>query len=76
MPTETLSAGRTYAILQNVAMALPPGLNFVQSLVAIQSSIDGSTWAALTAAETTGVNTAAQFVRCATGNTSVSVKRV
>lgn len=73
---ETLSAGRAHTILQNVTYALPPGVVMVQSLAAIEASLDDSTWAALAGANTTGINTAAQYIRCTTGATVVSVKRV
>ena len=74
MPTELLMIGPMQTITQNVAYAMPAKATTIQSLAAIESSIDGSTWAALTGANTTGVKTAARFVRCTTGATQVVCK--
>jgi hypothetical protein len=73
MPIATLSAGGAYPILEDVVYALPPKRCFVQSTVAIEASVDNSTWAALTGANTTGIQTAARFIRCTTAAAVVSV---
>lgn len=70
----SIPSGAYTQISQNVAYALPPKLCFVQSTVAIDSSADGTTWAALTGANTTGVNCAAAWIRCTTASPFVMVK--
>lgn len=73
---QTLSAGPSYTLVQNIKYALPPGVNMVQSLAVVEVSVDNSTYAALTGANTTGVNTAAKFIRSTTADNVVSVQRV
>lgn len=72
MPT-SIPLGVPVAITQNVAYALPARTVRLQSLAAVEVSIDNSTWATLTNS-TTGAETSAVFVRCTTGNTTVVVK--
>lgn len=74
MPLEFLSRNLGTTITQNVAYALPPGLNFIRSSAAIEDSLDNSAWTALAGANTTGINTGARFVRCTTANALVSVR--
>lgn len=77
MPTETLSAGRSHEIIQNTIYALPPSRNFIQSLAVVQLSVTTTTTDfAVVAASTTGVETAAIFVRCTTGTTTIAVKKM
>jgi hypothetical protein len=70
-----LSPGVATPILQNIQYGLPATLCFVQSSVAIESSVDGSAWAALTGANTIGVVCAAGFIRCPTANAVVICKK-
>lgn len=75
MPTETLSCGPPWSILQNVVYALPPAAGRLHSLAAVEISPDGATWDALVGSETVGADVASGFVRCTTGNTTVVIKR-
>lgn len=75
MPTELLSPGRPHTIAQNVVHALPSMAVHLQSSAVVETSLDGSTWAAVSAS-TTGVTLAALFVRCTTANAIVSIKRL
>lgn len=74
MPTQSIPLGPQTTILQNVAYALPSRACFIMSSVAIEWSNDGTTWAALTGANTTGVNVGAMFIRCPTANAVVTCK--
>lgn len=75
MPTQAISAGVPTTITQNVAYALPSPSCWMQSSAVVETSLDGSTWAAVSAS-TTGVQTAAVFVRCTTANALISVRRM
>ena len=70
---ELLSAGYVHAILQNVAYAVPSRAALIQASVALEVSLDNSTWAAL-ANSTTGTQITAPFVRCPSSNASVIIK--
>ena len=74
MPTYILSKGRPHSITQNTEYALPQGTNFVLANAAVEVSLDKTNWSALTAANTTGVNTSAPFLRCPGGAAIVSIK--
>ena len=74
MPTPLLSLGMPATIAQNVVHALPARACFIMSSVAIEWSNDGTTWAALTGANTTGVTTGATFIRCPTASAVVTCK--
>lgn len=74
MPTQVVSVGRLQAILQNVAWALPGKLVHITASAAIEYSIDGTTWVALTGANTVGVYCSATFIRCPGGNCNVICK--
>lgn len=74
MPVQSLQVGVLTSITQNVQYALPARKCFVRSAAAVESSLDGSTWAALTGANTTGVGTSDIFVRCTTANTLIVAK--
>jgi hypothetical protein len=77
MPLNTLSAGHTHTLVEDVVYALPPVQVMVHSTVLLQTAITNSDAAfADVTATTTGVNLAACFVRCTTAAASVSVKRV
>lgn len=54
--------------------ALPPSLNYIHSTLALELSVDGTTYV-LTAATTTGTATAASFCRCTTATTGFVVIR-
>lgn len=72
MPTTAIPIGPATTITQNIAYALPSKKVRVTSSLAVQTSMDGSTWTALTGAETTGAETGAVFLRCAVGNAIVT----
>jgi hypothetical protein len=74
VPTETLSAGRSYAITQNVVYALPPKIVRIHSLAAVEISVDGVAWDALVGADTVGAEAASTYLRCPGGDTTVSVR--
>lgn len=71
----TLSAGVVYTLTQNQVYALPPRKVMLLSDTALEQNVVNSTtgWTAL-ASSTTGVESAAAFVRCTSGNAVVSVK--
>jgi hypothetical protein len=74
MPIQSIPLGPSTLILQNVVYALPAKLCTILSSAAIDGSTDGSTWSAITGANTVGASTAASFIRCTTGNTTVTCK--
>lgn len=74
MPQEALGPGALTTILQNIVYVLPPKVCRIQSSAAIEGSLDGTTFAAMTGADTTGVDTVAGFIRCTTGTAKVLVK--
>jgi hypothetical protein len=74
MPLNTLSAGQSHSILEDVVYALPPSSCFIHSSVALELSVNGTDYV-LTAATTTGLQVSAMFVRCTTAAAVVSVKR-
>jgi len=78
MPKAELSAGGVYTILPNVSYALPPTVVRIQSDTAVEGSLDDSTFAALTGANTTGIETAMRFIRVVSTTVAaiVSVKRL
>jgi hypothetical protein len=71
-----LELGPPLAITQNVVYSLPGQTVRVQAGAAIEHSIDGTNWAALTGANTVGVECASAFIRCTGGNTTVMVKQL
>lgn len=73
---EVLSAGGHYTLEPNVSYALPALVCRIQSAAAVEGSLDNSTFAALTGANTTGIETAMRFIRVVstTTATTVSVK--
>jgi hypothetical protein len=74
MPTPLISGGPWVTIAQNVIYALPSRQVYIQSNVAIESSIDGTTFTALTGANTTGVLTSATFIRSTLGPANIVAK--
>lgn len=70
---QSIQVGVATIITQNVVYAMPARKCFVQALAAVEVSIDNSTWAVL-AASTTGAASAAVYVRCTTGNTTIVCK--
>jgi hypothetical protein len=74
--TTILSAGGTYALVQNQVYVLPPTVVRVHSTDALEVSVDNTNFV-LTAATTTGLELAASFVRCTTSTTAqCAVKRL
>lgn len=69
-----IPAGQATTLTQNVVYGLPSKLCYVQSSLAVESSVDGTTWAALTGANTVGVACAGSWIRCTTGAPVVIVK--
>ena len=64
MPTTLLTIGNVQQLVQNIVYALPARLVFIKSDQSLETSNEvGGTFAALTGANTTGVNVAAGFVR-------------
>ncbi len=62
-----LRIGVVETLLQNVVYSLPARQIKVMTSLAVDVSLDNSTWAALANA-TTGTDCTAVFVRCTTGN--------
>jgi len=62
-------------MIQNTVYALPGILVFLHSSAAVETSIDGTLWTALTGSNTTGVLTGDAFVRCTTGNCNIILKK-
>lgn len=74
MSTELLTIGPPHAIAQTTVYAMPARSCYLLATTAVELSVDASTGFALVAASTTGIVTAAQFVRCTTGASILSVK--
>ena len=75
----TLSAGGLYTLEPAVVYALPPHVVRIQSVTAVEGSLDGSTFAAQTGANAVpGIETAIPFIRVTSTTTStlISVKRI
>jgi len=72
---QSIFAGVPATLTQNVTFALPSQSMWLQASAAVETSLDGSTWAVL-ANSTTGAQTSAPFVRCTTANATVMVKRM
>lgn len=72
--TTLLTIGPAIDILQNVVYAMPARKVRVHSLAAVEISVDGTNWDALTGSETVGAEAASGFLRCPTGNTTVMLK--
>ncbi len=64
MPVEALTIGPVHAVAQTTAYALPARAVLMQSTHAVETSINGTDYVAQTAATTSGILTAAVFVRC------------
>jgi hypothetical protein len=75
LPTKLIECGVVFAAAQNGEYALPSTLVFLHSTAAVETSIDGTNWTALTGGSTTGVVTADPFVRCTGGACSIIVKK-
>lgn len=69
-----IPVGPPTTILQNVQYALPARLTFLTSSVAVEQSLNGTTWSAVTGAETTGSNAGGVFLRCPSANALVVCK--
>jgi len=72
--TTLLTIGPAHDILQNVVYAMPARKVRIHALAAVEISVDGSAWDALTAADTVGAEAASAFIRCPGGNTTVILK--
>ena len=71
MPTKVVAVGYPCTLTQNVVFALIPKTCRLLSTAAIEGSPDGTTWIALTGANTIGADTAAAFVRCTTASPTI-----
>jgi hypothetical protein len=71
---EFLTIGPAHSIIQNVVYGLPARVVRVHSLAAVEISVDGSTWDALTNAETVGAEAGSVFIRCPGGNTTLTLR--
>jgi hypothetical protein len=71
----TLTIGPEHTLTQDVVYALPARLVFVKSSAAIEvADTSGGSFAALTGANTTGINCAGGFVRCTTASPTIRCK--
>ena len=73
---ELLSSGGVYVMTTNTVYSLPPVVVRVQSNASIEASLLETTAFTTLANSTTGTETGAMFVRCTTGTTSISIKRL
>lgn len=75
--TFSVPMGSPLAIAQNQILALPPTTVQLLALAAVEVSVDGVTFTALTGSATvSGAPTSAGFVRCTTGATTIVIKRL
>jgi hypothetical protein len=74
MPTTLISIGYPQTLVQSVVYALPSKLHYIHSTLAVEISPDGTTWDALTNADTVGAYSSGSFIRCTTGAPVVSIK--
>lgn len=75
MPTEILSCGPVYSLVQNQGYALPACRVLVRTTAAIETSQDNSTYAAVTLTNNQA-ELAAAFIRSTGASNLVSLKRV
>ena len=68
--TQLVPVGPPTVLTQNVVYALPAQLCLVTSSAACETSLDGTTWAALTSGSMSG----AVFIRSAAVNTIITCK--
>lgn len=69
----SIPIGQTCILNQNESYTLPVKVVYITSTVALESSIDEVAWTII-AQSTTGVLTAAKFVRCPTASAIVMCK--
>lgn len=74
MPTEVLSCGPVYSLVQNQGYALPACRVLVRSTAAIETSEDNSTYAAVTLTNNQAELSAA-FIHSTVASNLVSVKK-
>ena len=74
MASILLPIGPPTDIVQNVVYAMPCRAVRVHSLAAVEISVDGNTFNALTNANTVGADAASGFLRCPGGGTTVILK--
>jgi len=71
---QSIPIGPATVILQNVQYALPAKLVYLTASVPVEGSNNGTSWTAMTGADTTGVNAGSLFVRCPSANALVVCK--
>lgn len=69
----SLLIGPANTVVQTTSYALPARAVRVLALAAIDISVDGNTWNALTNANTIGADCAGGFVRCTVSTTGTSI---
>lgn len=67
-----LTRGPVHTITQNVSNALPPGLLRIRSSAAIETSLDETTWVAVTLTDG-GATLAAPFIRTTAATALVQI---
>lgn len=73
--TTSLTIGPSITVVQSTAYALPPVVTLVHSTLALEISSDGTTWNALTGANTVGAPAGSSFVRCTAGAAVITCRR-
>ena len=77
MPTELIQKGVATALVQDTIYALPANAVYVRSTAAVEVSlVVETTGFTVLANSTTGTTTAAAFVRCTSGATTILCKAV
>lgn len=74
MPTTALTIGPAHTLVQSTVYAMPARVVRVHSTLAVEISVDGTAWDALTNSETTGAEASSGFLRCTTGAAIVMCK--
>lgn len=70
MPTQLVPVGTPVTLVANTTYAMPAQLCFVTSSGAVETSMDGTTWAALTSGNMSG----SVFIRATGAGTIVTCK--
>ena len=65
MATQLISPGPSTLLKAGVTYALPARVCRIQAAAPVTISVDGTTFSALTGADTTGVETSAVFIKAA-----------
>lgn len=74
MPTELLMCGQIKTLIQNLGYALPACRVLVRATAAVESSMDNSTFAAITLTNNQA-EVSASFIRATGSGTIVTVKK-